>query len=496
MQPKISNHTIPYSSHGCQKPSLNSFFPNDFLDAILYLGIGGIYMELSNMTTTLLALDSLSIYRGLLMDKVLGRLQKLLICLDQGDVSLRKVVNCYNDFYFELAKSKTLSLKDYIIDKIMFDENPFTLKLQAIPYSGCDHRNLEKAVTHDLTSLQLVSDLDPSQIKADLSKLFEDNNDKLVIEGLPEWILESQPTISLAPIKRVKDQFNSCKGWDECLENLRNFHKTYGCGIYARYIAFVWEKKDGDQGYLKGIENPDTISLDELVDYQNDERSRVIENTLQFLEGCPSNNVLLYGDRGTGKSSTVKAILNEYHGQGLRMLEVPKAYLADFPLIIRHLRNRAQKFIIFVDDLVFGDNEENYTSLKAVLEGGLECKTPNIVIYATSNRRHLVKEYFSERAGLQSGNHDEEVHAGDSMQEKLSLADRFGISVVFSSPNQNQYLKIVDGIVALRHLAIDQEKLHREALQWALRYNGRSARTARQFVDWIEGHDVKRRPNY
>ena len=256
---------------------------------------------------------------------------------------------------------------------------------------------------------------------------------------------------------------------------------------------------EGGQGYLKGIESPDAICLDELVDVQNNERSRVIENTLQFLEGSPSNNVLLYGDRGTGKSSTVKAILNEYHGQGLRMLEVPKAYLADFPLIIRHLKNRTQKFIIFVDDLVFGDNEENYTSLKAVLEGGLESKTPNIVIYATSNRRHLVKEYFSERAGLQSGNHDEEVHARDSMQEKLSLADRFGISVVFSSPNQNQYLKIVDGIVAIRHLTIDQERLHREALQWSLRYNGHSARTARQFVDWIEGHNagrtVKMSPN-
>jgi predicted AAA+ superfamily ATPase len=207
------------------------------------------------------------------------------------------------------------------------------------------------------------------------------------------------------------------------------------------------------------------------------------------LKGFPTNNVLLYGDRGTGKSSTVKAILNEYHTQGLRMLEVPKAYLADFPLIIRHLKNRTQKFIIFVDDLVFGDNEETYTSLKAVLEGGLESKTPNILIYATSNRRHLIKEYFSERAGLQSSNHDEEVHAGDSMQEKLSLADRFGISVVFSSPNQNRYLKIVKGIAARRNLDIDQERLHREALQWALWYNGRSARTARQFVDWIEGHE-------
>ena len=444
-------------------------------------------MGLNKSTTTLLALDSLSIYRGLLEDKVLSKLKALLIYLDNGEVELRKVVNLYNDFYFELTKSDTLSLKDYIIDKIIFDENPFSFKSQAVQCSDCDSV-LEKAVSNDLRGLQLISKLDPFMIKAEITELFEDNNVKLIIESLPDWVLESQFTSSLDHIKHVKDRLKSCKQWDECIEDLRNFHTTYGCGIYARYIAFVWEKADG-HGYLKGIDSPDAITLNELVDYQS-ERSRVIENTLQFLESCPANNVLLYGDRGTGKSSTVKAILNEYHSHGLRMLEVPKAYLADFPIIIRHLKNRTQKFIIFVDDLVFGDNEENYTSLKAVLEGGLESKTPNILIYATSNRRHLVKEYFSERAGLQSGNHDEEVHAGDSMQEKLSLADRFGISVVFSSPDQNRYLKIVDGIAASRNLIIDKERLQREALQWALWYNGRSARTARQFVDWIEGHDT------
>ena len=443
-------------------------------------------MEHSKLSPMLLALDSLSIYRGLLKDKVLSRLKALLICLNKENVELRKIVNRYNDFYFELAKSDTLSLKDYLIDKIIFDENTFSFKVQAVKFSDPDWV-LEKAASHDLRCLQLVSNLDPYMIKAELTQLFEANSAKLIIEELPEWVLESRPSCTLDHILRVKNRFKSCSHWDECLEDLRNFHKTYGCGIYARNIAFVWEKSDG-HGYLKGIDSPDAITLNELVDYQN-ERSRVIENTLQFLGGFPSNNVLLYGDRGTGKSSTVKAILNEYHSHGLKMLEVPKAYLADFPLIIRHLKNRAQKFIIFVDDLVFGDNEENYTSLKAVLEGGLESKTPNILIYATSNRRHLVKEYFSERAGLQSGNHDEEVHAGDSMQEKLSLADRFGISVVFSSPDQKRYLKIVEGIAAIRKLNIDKERLQREALQWALSYNGRSARTARQFVDWIEGNE-------
>lgn len=441
-------------------------------------------MVLGKLTTTLLALDSLSIYRGLLTDKVLCRLKELLICLDNGNVELRNIINRYNDFYYELAKNNTISLKDYIIDKIIFDENAFSLKPKALQYSD-SNRVIENAVCHDLRGLQLISELDPSIIKAKITELLQDNSAKLIVERLPDWVLESPPTGDPDPVQRMKDKLKSCRRWDECIGALRDFHTSYGCGIFARYIAFVWEKVDG-HGYLKGIDSPDTITLDELVDYQS-VRSKVIENTLQFLQGFPANNVLLYGDRGTGKSSTVKAILNEYHAQGLRMLEVPKAYLADFPLIIRQLRNRTQKFIIFVDDLVFGDNEENYTSLKAVLEGGLESKTQNIIIYATSNRRHLIKEYFKERAGLQSGDHDEEVHAGDSMQEKLSLADRFGINVVFSSPDQNKYLAIVKRIAERRNLNINQERLRKEALQWALWYNGRSARTARQFVDWIEG---------
>lgn len=443
-------------------------------------------MRQSKLTASLLALDSLSIYRGLLEDNVLSKLRALLTDLDKTDVTLRETINLYNDFYFELAKSPTLSLADYLIDKIIFDENPFTLKISALTDGKLDNA-LSKAAAHDLIALQQAANLDSTMLKTELSKLFKNQCFHSIIQELPDWTSNLQALPRPSHVLPLREKFFTCQRWDECLEDLKTFHQQYGCGVFARYFAFAWERTDG-HGCLKGIDNPDPTTLNDLIDYQN-ERSRVIDNTLQFLNGSPANNVLLYGDRGTGKSSTVKAILNEYHTQGLRMLEVPKAFLADFPLIIRQLKDRAQKFILFVDDLVFGDNEENYTSLKAVLEGGLESKTPNILIYATSNRRHLVKEYFSERAGLQSGNQSEEVHARDSMQEKLSLADRFGINVVFSSPDQKQYLKIVDGIAARRNLKIDPDRLQKEALQWALFYNGRSARTARQFVDWIEGHE-------
>ena len=442
-------------------------------------------MEHSKLSSFLLALDSLSIYRGLLENKVFSKLKALLISSTKSDIDLREIINSYHEFYFELAQeNSTMSLKDYVLDQIIFDENPFTFQQQTAQINSANPA-IEKAAAQDLNGLQLISQLDPGIIKAHLSELFKDNPNSTLIENLPEWVLNTHTSSLSDHLDHIKEHVNAFDHWQDSLEELRKFHKHFGCGLFARYFAFVWERANGS-GYIRGIDSPDPITLNGLVGYQ-DERSRVIENTLQFLNGFPSNNVLLYGDRGTGKSSTVKAILNEYHNQGLRMLEIPKAYLADFPLIIRQLKNRTQNFILFIDDLVFGENEENYTSLKAVLEGGLESKTPNILIYATSNRRHLVKEYFNERMGLQSNNHAEEVHAGDTMQEKLSLADRFGINVVFSSPNQNKYLEIVKGIAARRNLNIDQERLQRDALQWALWYNGRSARTAQQFVDWIEG---------
>ncbi|EGW36552.1 ATP-binding protein [Desulfosporosinus sp. OT] len=442
-------------------------------------------MEHSKISPTLLALDSLAIYRGLLKDSLISKLKELLISLNETNDGLREVINSYHEFYFELAKkSTTMSLEDYLLDLIIFDENPFTFQQQAVQLNS-SNRVIEQVAAQDLNRLQLISQLDSASVKAHLAELFPNDNDHSLLEKLPEWVLVSDSLDLSNHLEHIKVCFRASDRWSDCIEDLKKFHRHYGCGLFARYFAFVWERIDGS-GYIRGIESPDPITLDELVEYQT-ERSRVIENTVQFLKGFPANNVLLYGDRGSGKSSTVKAILNEYHNQGLRMLEIPKAYLADFPLIIRQLKNRTQRFILYVDDLVFGDNEENYTSLKAVLEGGLESKTPNILIYATSNRRHLVKEYFQERAGLQSNNRDEEVHAGDTMQEKLSLADRFGINVVFTSPNQTKYLDIVEGIAGRRNLNLERDILHKEALQWALWYNGRSARTARQFVDWLEG---------
>lgn len=435
-----------------------------------------------------LSLNSMAVYRELLEDEVIQALRNFLEFISQGEIQLESTMDLYNKFFFRLVHKGYFSLKDYIIDEIIFSENPFS-KGSENKILGKSQNPIKSAAANDLESLGYIAALNFSSIKEMLLNYFQEDEFKDIIEKLPE--LKSGDDFKeqnyASHIRNLKGKFYSSNNWSECIEELQKFHEDYGCGMFVRYRAFIWEYIDG-KGEFKGIEKPDPISLSDLVAYER-ERSIIIENTLQFLKGFPANNVLIHGDRGTGKSSTVKAILNKYYKEGLRMIELPKAYLKDFADIIRVLKSRTQKFIIFIDDLVFEDNEGSYTALKSILEGGLENKSQNVLIYATSNRRHLVKEYFNERGVFPSPDFSEEIHGGDSVQEKLSLADRFGINVVFVSPDKNKYLQIVDGIAENRNLKIDRETLHKEALKWERWYNGRSARTARQFVDWIEGHE-------
>ncbi|MCL2337872.1 MAG: ATP-binding protein, partial [Firmicutes bacterium] len=252
----------------------------------------------------------------------------------------------------------------------------------------------------------------------------------------------------------------------------------YGCGILARYEAYKWQ-----DGGLTGVSRPDPVTLSDLVSYEQ-VRKDIISNTEQFLHGYPANNMLLYGDRGTGKSSTVKALLHAYSAQGLRLVELSKQALTNFPQLMSQLRERNHYFIIFIDDLSFEENETQYKDFKALLEGGLEARPQNMLVYATSNRRHLVRETFADRT---TGTAGDEVRAMDSVQEKLSLADRFGITVIFPSPNQELFLEIVSGLAQQRGLTVAAAELRQRALHWSSWHNGRSPRAARQFIDQLQG---------
>ena len=245
----------------------------------------------------------------------------------------------------------------------------------------------------------------------------------------------------------------------------------YGYGVYAKYGMF----RVGDGGKLLPVPSPDNVSLDELIGYE-DERRQVIDNTKALLDGKPAANVLLCGDAGTGKSSTVKAVANRFRAQGVRLVELRKDQLALLPEVMGEIADNPLKFILFVDDLSFACDDDGFAALKAALEGSASAKAPNAVIYATSNRRHLVKETFSAREG-------DEVHRRDAMEELMSLSERFGLTVLFSKPNKELYIQIVSTLVKANGVEMDAKELALKAEAFALAKGGRSARVAGQFAD-------------
>jgi predicted AAA+ superfamily ATPase len=277
---------------------------------------------------------------------------------------------------------------------------------------------------------------------------------------------------------RLKAVIGKSEDWSENIEELAMFYKKNGCGDFGRFWAFKWVT-DEFGGKLAGISEPDPIRLNDLIGYE-DQKRQVIENTQQFVKGCSANNILLYGDRGTGKSSTVKSLVNEFGQDGLRIVEVSKYQLVDLQEIISQLRTRPQRFIVFIDDLSFEEHETEYKYFKAILEGSVESTPRNVLIYATSNRRHLIREYFNDR---DTG----EVHNTDTVQEKLSLSDRFGITVMYPSPDQQKYLEIVEGLAKQRGINMDKSRLKELALKWELWQNQRSGRTAVQFINDLAG---------
>ncbi len=244
----------------------------------------------------------------------------------------------------------------------------------------------------------------------------------------------------------------------------------YVYGIFTSHSMFYLEN-----GNIMPVQYPDTIRLSDLVAYES-ERARVLQNTRALLAGKPAANILLTGDAGTGKSSTIKAVVNELWQDGLRIIEVRKDQLHDIPGVLNALARNPLKFILFIDDLSFAGNDDTFNALKAVLEGSVAAKSRNVVIYATSNRRHVVKERFSDRNG-------DDVHRNETLQEMASLSERFGIHITFQKPDKATYLRIVHSLAVQHGLEMDSVQLEAKAEQYALRRGGRSARLARQLVE-------------
>ncbi len=362
-------------------------------------------------------------------------------------------------YWFRAIAATGQSWPAYLAQQIIWDDNPFSQQAQR-----CDFAELSPALIaaaeSDLQALQALAACGGEQLAAWVQAAADPP------AQLATWRADSQ----------LPAPFAGVEPWGEAVAELAACYRQQGSGLVARYRALRWQA-----GELVGIAHPDPIEWAEIVGYA-EQKAVLLQNTEALLDGLPALHVLLYGSRGSGKSSLVKALLNRLGDRGLRLVEVSKAQLYNLPAIVEALRDLPQKFVIFVDDLSFEEDDEAFKALKVVLEGSLTARARNVVVYATSNRRHLIREFFADRP---RPSQDDEVHAWDTMQEKLSFSDRFGLALTFEPADQSRYLQIVRHLATRAGLEVPPEELDFRARQWATRHNGRSGRTARQFVDFL-----------
>ncbi len=382
-------------------------------------------------------LNSLVIFRDIMNCRTMQTLESLLKTVCSDDTNEETKIHAYADFVSDLYRHHN-DLGTYILTLVLEDENIYMIRKA---HKQDISPKMHDCLINELKSLEDISSMTSEMVKKEIG-----------YSGfLPEW-------------DNTKYNFT-----DEYKLRVDNIDK-YGYGIYAKYYMFIL--KDSN---IVPVKYPDEISLSQLIGYET-QRKLIIENTKALINGKPASNVLLTGDAGTGKSSSVKAIANEFRKNGLRIIEIRKDQLRDIPLIIDNLSRNPLKFILFIDDLSFASDDDNFSALKAILEGSVSARAYNIAIYATSNRRHLVKENFSDRDG-------DDMHRNDTVQELISLSERFGLKISFSKPNKDDYLKIVHGLAEQNGLDIPSDQLDEQAERFAISKSGRSARAAKQFID-------------
>ncbi len=287
-----------------------------------------------------------------------------------------------------------------------------------------------------------------------------------------------------AKVQALSERLEICENENDFFEEVTQFYAEYGVGMFGLNKAFRI-RHAGERVELFPITNTDNVLLNDLIGYET-QKQKLIDNTEAFVNGLPANNCLLFGAAGTGKSTCIKAILNQYYDKGLRMIEIYKHQFQDLSAVIAQIKNRNYRFVIYMDDLSFEEFEVEYKFLKAVIEGGVETRPDNVLIYATSNRRHLIRETWNDRSDMQTGG--EELHRSDTMQEKLSLANRFGVTISFSKPSQKEYFQIVTELAKrVPEITLSPEELCAEANKWELAHGGISGRTAQQFINYMAG---------
>lgn len=366
---------------------------------------------------------------------------------------------------------------NYLAFLIATTENPFSITCEKV---GAKEGTVNQFAKNDFKIFKQLFDYDFSSLESALEI------DCFSVISHYQSIEKNSTRYNASVSEKVRwlsDVIAKAKDENEVFDFVTSFYRDYGVGVFGLNKAFRIQK-DNENLKVIPITNTLEVRLEDLVGYEI-QKKKLVDNTRAFIDGRKSNNVLLFGDSGTGKSTAVKAILNEYYKDGLRIIEIYKHQFEELSSIIAKIKNRNYKFIIYMDDLSFEEFEIEYKYLKAVIEGGLENKPDNVLIYATSNRRHLIRETWNDRSDMER---TEELHRSDTMQEKLSLVARFGVTINFSSPGVTEFMEIVR-VLARRqpNITLTDEQLYAEANKWELSHGGKSGRTAQQFVNYLSG---------
>ena len=426
--------------------------------------------------------SKLVIYKNITKDSILFRLSNICQQFAAGNYEKEDLIT---DIYIEINRLLDISTRygfdknlwhNYLAFVLAMTENPFTLVSEKV---GANEGTVNKFAGSDFCIFKQLFDYDFSEMEKELGI------DCFTIVTNYKAVVKSEQIFNKSVSEKVQQlscAIEQAKDDTELYQIITDFYKTYGVGKFGLNKAFRISTEDKFR-ILCPITTTSDMLLDDLVGYES-QKKELVQNTEAFVEGRRANNVLLYGDAGTGKSASIKAILNQYYSRGLRMIEVYKHEFKELPKVIAAIKNRNYRFIIYMDDLSFEEFEIEYKYLKAVMEGGLETKPENILIYATSNRRHLIRETWSDRSDMSQ----DELHRSDTMQEKLSLAARFGVTIGYFEPMRKEYFNIVTTL-ARRYpeIKLTEEELRSAASKWEMRHGGMSGRTAQQFIDSLLG---------
>ena len=415
-------------------------------------------------------------------DTILMKMSDIFKKFDRDEETPDKLIS---DIYEQIKRILEVAT-DYGFDKnlwhnyltfyLITNENPFSLTCEKV---GANDGSVNEFAKNDFKVFMNLFNYDFRPIEAALGiNCFSLISD---YKAIVKKELMYNKNVS-EKVQALSLKLETAKDENEFFNYVTDFYKAYGVGMFGLNKAF--RVIGGDNGVtFTPINNMDKVMLDDLIGYEI-QKKKLVENTEAFVQGRKANNALLFGDSGTGKSTSIKAIVNEYYDQGLRMIEIYKHQFKDLSNVIASIKNRNYKFIIYMDDLSFEEFEIEYKFLKAVIEGGVETKPDNILIYATSNRRHLIKETWNDRNDMESNNG---LHRSDTIEEKLSLVNRFGCQISYSKPSQKEFFDIVIGLARKNNVKMTDEELMAEANKWELSHGGISGRTAQQFINYCLG---------